>query len=245
MPLSVWLTIAAGALAIRIVVPVAMYRSALAAGLDRRTARKVAAGVAVGLVAWLAGAALLASLGAYKAGPGVLLTLIVSLTGLLLTARIPVMRKALTAPGVTSRLAWPHTVRWVGGVFLIAWALGKLSPVFAVPAALGDMATAAAAPFAARAAARASGRRAAVWFNAFGLLDEVIAIGTGVLVGSGAFHFAPSTDLGLLPLVVIPTTGVPLNAAMSILSLRRLTGTADVTSVEGGLAQGSLRVAGP
>jgi hypothetical protein len=65
-----------------------------------------------------------------------------------------------------------------------------------------------------------------VWFNLFGLLDLVVALGIGFLAGLGPWRpleVTPSTEpLSLLPLALVPTVAVPLSLALHLVSLRRL-----------------------
>src|SRR2546430_16224535 len=69
VPSYLWALILTGAIGIRALVGVGLYRAGLAAGLGRRTATTVAVGAAVLLVGWLAGSALLAYDGVYQSGP--------------------------------------------------------------------------------------------------------------------------------------------------------------------------------
>jgi hypothetical protein len=208
VPSYVWALILIGALGIRALTSVGLYRSALAAGLSRRTARMVAVGAAVLLVGWLAGSALLAYYGAYQSGPWVVATVVFGvLVALLASTRIPVLARVLAAPRVSAQLTWPQTVRVVGVVFLIMMFMGQLPALFALPAGLGDIAVGLAAPWVARALARGAGQRRAVRFNVLGIVDLVVALGTGVL--SNLVTVVPSgAALGMLPLALIPTTAV-------------------------------------
>jgi hypothetical protein len=105
-------------------------------------------------------------------------------------------------------------------------ALGRLPAIFALPAGLGDIAAGLAAPLVARRLAQGTGRRRAVWFHLFGILDLVVALGIGFLAGLGPWRpleVTPSTEaLSLLPLVLVPTTAVPLAIALHLVALRRL-----------------------
>ena len=109
-------------------------------------------------------------------------------------------------------------------MFLVVMALGKLPAVFAVPAGLGDIAVGVAAVFVAR---RSAGRprKGLVWFNILGIVDLAVAVGIGFLAGLGpspVLDVTPATDiLVALPLVLIPTTAVPLAVALHVVSLRR------------------------
>ena len=114
--------------------------------------------------------------------------------GLLLAlSRIPVVARALTAPGMASRLVLPHSFRVAGVVFLLYLALGHLPALFALPAGLGDIAAGIAAPLVALRLAQGTGRRAAMWFNAFGLTDLVVALTLGALTGFELLNVTPSS----------------------------------------------------
>src|SRR5580693_7033817 len=102
---------------------------------------------------------------------------------LLALRRSPVVARALAAPGLASRLEYPHLFRVEGVVFLIMMALGHLPALFALPAGLGDIAAGIAAPLVAYRLARGTGRRAALWHNAFGITDLVVALTLGALTG--------------------------------------------------------------
>jgi hypothetical protein len=107
--------------------------------------------------------------------------------------------------------------------FLIIMALGHLPALFALPAGLGDIATGIAAPLVARKPAQGTGRRAALWLNAFGMTDLVVALALGALVGFQLIHTAPSgAPISGLPLALIPTAEVPLLLALHITSVSAL-----------------------
>ncbi|MGH2352906.1 MAG: hypothetical protein ACRDJN_14955, partial [Chloroflexota bacterium] len=150
------------------------------------------------------------------------------LTALLLAARIPVVARILADPGTAARLTLPHTLRVVGVLFLIVAAQGHLPAAFALPAGLGDIAVGVAAPFVAWRLTReprgAGAVAEAVRLHALGLLDLVVALGLGVLLGSPLLLAGtPSTDaLRLLPLALVPTGAVPLAIALHLVTLRRL-----------------------
>ena len=90
-----------------------------------------------------------------------------------------VVARALTAPGMVNRLELPHTFRVAGVAFLLTMALGHLPALFALPAGLGDIATGIAALLVARTLAQGRGHRAALWLNAFGMTDLVVALTLG------------------------------------------------------------------
>jgi hypothetical protein len=113
--------------------------------------------------------------------------------------------------------------------FLIYLALGHLPALFALPAGLGDIAAGIAAPLVARRLAQGTGRRAGLWFNAFGMTDLVVALALGALTGFQLLNVTPSSaPITELPLALIPTATVPLFFALHItaFSERRRHGTA-------------------
>jgi hypothetical protein len=113
----------------------------------------------------------------------------------------------------------PHSFRVAGVVFLLTMALGHLPALFALPAGLGDIAAGIAAPRVARRLAQGTGRRAALWFNAFGITDLVVALALGALTGF-LLNLTPSGQPNSeLPLALIPTAVVPLLLALHITSV--------------------------
>jgi hypothetical protein len=107
--------------------------------------------------------------------------------------------------------------------FLLYLAPGHLPALFALPAGLGDIATGIAALFVAHRLARGTGRRAALWFNAFGMTDLVVALTPGALTGFQLLNVTPSgVPLTELPLALVPTAGVPLLFALHITSVSAL-----------------------
>jgi hypothetical protein len=158
------------------------------------------------------------------------------LGSLLALARIPVVARSLRAPGMTSRLELPHSFRMMDGVaFLIIMGLGHLPPLFALPAGLGDVIAGITAPLAARRLARGTGRRTALWFNAFGMTDLITALTLGALTAYQVVHVTPSgAPISELPLALVPTVGVPLLFAVhitSVTALARATRTAPPAAV--------------
>jgi hypothetical protein len=209
-----------------------LYGGAQRAGLGQRRAALLAGAAAILLGGWLATSAAIAAAGAYhtalgKGVPWLGITPVTVLVALLAMSRIPTVARALSAPGMTSRLMLPQTFRAAGGLaFLITMALGHLPALFAVPAGLGDIAVGIAAPFVARRLARGAGHRGALWFEAFGITDLVVALGLGGLTGYQIIHVTPvNSAISELPLALIPTVGVPLVLALHIISTRQLLST--------------------
>jgi hypothetical protein len=224
LPSYIWAAVLVGAIGIPAATSVALYRGAIRAGLGRRRAAGVGAAAATLLAGWLVATSLLALAGAYNQPWPVPLVAFVAgavLIALLAATRIPIVSRVLAAPDTVARLAVPHTFRILGPTFLVVAALAPLPLLFAVPAGLGDTATGVAALFVARRLARGKGRREAIWFNAFGLVDLVVAVITAALARF-LLGYQSIETLRLLPLVLVPTFAVPLSMAMHVVSLRRL-----------------------
>jgi hypothetical protein len=219
----------AGIIAILAATCVVLYGGAVRAGLGRKRAGLLTGGAAAVLGGWFTASAVIADHGWYHArlGHGVpwMPVAVVGFLGLLLALRrIPVVARALAAPGMTSRLELPHSFRAVDGVaFLLIMALGHLPALFALPAGLGDIAAGIAAPLVARKLAQGTGHRTALWFNAFGLTDLIVALTLGAVVAYQLIHITPSgAPISELPLAVVPTVGVPLLIAVHITSVTAL-----------------------
>lgn len=213
-PGYVWAITLTGAIGVPALTCAVLYGGAMRAGLGRRRAALLAGAAAVVSGGWTTASAVIAGHGWYHMGSGALwfpLAFAGYLSLLLVLRRIPVVKRVLAAPGMISRLEYPHTFRVIGVSFLLYLALGYLPALFALPAGLGDMATGIAAPLVAWRLARGTGRRAAWWHNAFGITDLVVALTLGGLTGFGLLNVTPSTaPISELPLALIPTAGIPL-----------------------------------
>jgi hypothetical protein len=230
-PGYLWAITIAGITAIPAATCLVLYRGAARAGLGRARAALLAGGAAVLLGGWFTASAVIAGHGWYHArlGHGVpwMPVAIAGFLALLLALRrIPLVARALAAPGTESRLEVPHSFRAAeGAAFLAIMALGHLPALFALPAGLGDITAGIAAPLVARSLARGGGggRRAALWFTAFGLSDLVVALTLGTLTGFQLVNLTPSgAPISELPLALIPTAAVPLLLALHITSLTAL-----------------------
>ena len=228
-PGYLWVMTIAGIIAILAATCVVLYGGAMRAGLGRPRAGLLAGGAAAVLGGWFTASAVIADHGWYhtKLGHGVpwMPVAVVGFLGLLLAlARIPVVTRALKAPGMVARLELPHAFRAVdGAAFLIIMALGHLPALFALPAGLGDITAGLAAPLVARWLAQGTGRRAALWLNAFGLTDLIVALTLGAVTAYQLVHVSPSgAPISELPLAVVPTVGVPLLFAIHITSVTGL-----------------------
>jgi hypothetical protein len=228
-PGYLWAIIIAGITAIPAATCAVLYSGAVRAGLGRRSGALLAGGAAVVLGGWFTASAVIAGHGWYhtRLGHGVpwMPVAVVGFFGtLLLLRRIPVVARALAAPRMVSRLELPHSFRaFEGAAFLVIMALGHLPALFALPAGLGDVAAGLAAPLVARKLARGGSRRGALWFNAFGMTDLVVALTLGTLTGFQLVNVTPSgAPISELPLALIPTAAVPLLFALHVTSVSAL-----------------------
>jgi hypothetical protein len=210
---------------------VMLWRGASVIGVGPHTATRVAAGAGIVWGAWVLASTLLANADVYrfqptKVAPWIAVAMIVPLGAALLSTRVRLVSRILAQPDALWRLTMPQLFRPVGVTFLVAMALGYLPAVFAIPAGLGDIAIGAEAAFVARNLRRGVANRRVVWFNVLGLVDLVVALAIGVTAAPGLARLlvvSPSTEaISLLPLVLIPTTVVPLAVALHLLSLWKL-----------------------
>ncbi|MEU3985802.1 hypothetical protein AB0F77_38040 [Streptomyces sp. NPDC026672] len=227
VPLYLWVFVLAAMAGAVGLTGFVLYRGARLSGRGRRRAAGLGAACAVLLGGWFTTSGVVAANGGYLNQPGrppvLPIAFAAALTVMPAATQVPVVARALAAPGMLSRLELPHTLRVVGAAFLIMMALGHLPALFAVPAGLGDIATGIAAPFVARRVAKGTGRRTAVWFNVLGMTDLVTALTLAVLIGNQVIDVTPSTQaITQLPLALIPTAAVPLLFTLHITSLRRL-----------------------
>ena len=223
-PAYVWALTIAGPTAIAATTCIALYGGAVRAGLGRRRAALLGGAAAILLGGWFTATALIAGHGWYDTRssrvPWLPIAAAGSLGTLLAASRIPVVARALTTPGMASRLVLPHAFRVTGVFFLLYLALGHLPALFALQAGLGDIAAGIAAPLVALRLAQGTGRRAAVWFNVYGLTDLAAGITLGALTGYGLLHVTPSsTPISQLPLALVIAADVPLMLALHATSL--------------------------
>jgi hypothetical protein len=128
----------------------------------------------------------------------------------------------------TTWLAALQFYRVFGSVWLTYWLRGLLPGLWALPAGTGDVLTGLFAVPAAIAVATgaAEGRRAAILWNIFGLLDFAVAITLGLIISPGPFQLivpnGPSIGVGGYPNVLTPAFVVPSSILLHALSLRQL-----------------------
>ncbi len=221
-----WVAEVAGVAGLISAIAVVLYRGA------RRQRNQLVAGTVVALGGWLLISAYLADSGFYRArpdqGPAALGAAAAAvLVAALAATLIPSVRASFGAPGSLARITALQSYRVIGGLFLVALALGQVPALFALPAGLGDVAVGIAAPFVARRLTRdPSARAGALSFHLLGLLDLVVAVSLGVLAAPGnlrVLEVTPSTvQLTVLPLTLIPTVAVPVVAVLHLVALRQL-----------------------
>jgi len=244
-PAYVWALTIGGPTAIAAATCIALYSGAVRAGQGRKRAALLGGAAAVVLGGWYTATAVIAGHGWYDTRPSQVPWLPIAAAGslgtLLAVTRIPVVARALTAPGMASRLVLPHAFRVTGVFFLLYLALGHLPALFALPAGLGDIAAGIAAVLVALRLAQGSSRRAAAWFSAYGLTDLAVGIILGALTSYGLLHVTPSTaPISQLPLALVIAADVPLMIALHITSLVTLARTAQpAPSTAGPLISGT------
>src|SRR6266542_1153266 len=125
-------------------------------------------------------------------------------------------------------LIWLNVWRLEGIVFLILMVKGQMPALWALPAGIGDIIVGVSAPWIARFVHTSNGRRRAIVFNLFGLLDLIDAVGLGIMTSTGrlhVFHTIPTAELVTgFPLALVPTFLVPLAIALHLVSLLQLLG---------------------
>jgi hypothetical protein len=154
----------------------------------------------------------------------IFLPVIIGVPILLRSRRIGQVLDAMPA----SWLVALQVYRVLGSAFLIGWALGAVPGIFALPAGIGDVITGLLALPAAIAVAAGTieGRKAAIAWNIFGLLDFTVAISLGLATSPGPLQLIvpsiPNTTAGIYPTVMIPAFAVPTSILLHSVSLRQL-----------------------
>lgn len=197
-----------------IIVSINALTGAMPISTAQRLALSVGAGLWTGLAAALASANLF--LGTNPVGPPVIGTVIAfPLVATAVAASIsPAVRASLLGmpmPFLIGLNVW----RLAGGFFLLLAAEGRLAGPFPFSAGWGDIITGALALPVAWLALRGRGRKLVWGWNAFGMLDLVVAIALGVISANGSplqlIHAgAGSEAVQMLPWSLIPTVLVPM-----------------------------------
>jgi hypothetical protein len=152
-----------------------------------------------------------------------LLPVIIGTPLLLLSKRVGQVLDAMP----TTWLVALQFYRVFGVQWLVGWLRGVQPGLWALPAGIGDVLTGLFAVTAAIAVATgtAEGRRAAVFWNIFGLADFAVAIPLGMITSPGVFQLiVPNTSVAVdaFPNVLTPAFVVPSSILLHALSLRQL-----------------------
>jgi hypothetical protein len=127
-PAYLWAITIAGPTGIAAATCIVLYGGAERAGLGPRRAARLAGAAAVLLGGWFTATALIADHGWYHTLPWYPVAAAGFLGALLALSRIPVVARALAAPGMPSRLLLPHSFRVAEVAFLLYLALGQCTP---------------------------------------------------------------------------------------------------------------------
>jgi hypothetical protein len=188
--------------------------------------------ILVPFTVWAAVAWTAAINGVFRAGAfplpllpsAILLPVIIGVPLLLLSKRVGQLLDAMP----TTWLVALQLYRVFGSQWLAYWLRGLLPGLWALPAGTGDVLTGLFAVPAAMALATGTveGRKAAIFWNIFGLADLAIAITLGMIISPGPFQLivpnAPSIGLDGYPNVLTPAFVVPGSILLHALSLRQL-----------------------
>jgi hypothetical protein len=181
---------------------------------------------------WFAVAWSAAINGAFRAGASTLpalplaifLPVIIGAPIVLLSKRLGQVLDAMPATWLVALQLY----RVFGSVFLVEGLRGVVPGVFGLPAGTGDVLTGLFAVPAAIAlsAGTAEGRKAAIAWNIFGLVDFAVAITLGLITSPGRFQLivpdVSSIGAGAYPNVLTPVFVVPSSILLHTLSLRQL-----------------------
>jgi len=165
----------------------------------------------------------------------IFLPVIVGVPLLLRSKRVGQVLDAMPAPWLIALQLY----RVFGSAFLIGWINGVMPGIFALPAGIGDVLTGLmAVPVAiSLASGTLEGRKAAVAWNIFGLLDFTVAVGIALIISPGPLQLIvpsiPNGAAGFYPTALTPAFAVPSSIMLHALSLRQLRRRAASTNAEG------------
>jgi hypothetical protein len=200
---------------------------------ERSSPREAAVAIAAGtaLAVWAIAATMLAARGAFiqpdaHTTPPVGINLVVVLAALAVSLTASASLRRLL--GNQKNLIRMNLWRLEGVVFLLLMAVGQMPALWALPAGIGDVIVGATAFWVASRLDTPGGRRLAIGFNLFGVLDLVVAIGLGITTNPGPaqlFQTMPTSALVThFPLALVPTFLVPLAFMLHVISLWQLLG---------------------
>lgn len=224
VPLGLWIAVPVG---------VAITYLTVVIGLWRRSTGGIRGRVIYALTAWPVAFTILAAAGAFATSyhqkvPVIAFGIVVPVVvGVVFFRRSRALRDLLESISLRW-LIGAQLYRVIGGLFLIAWAVGRMPAIFALPAGIGDVLVGLAAPLVAGRLADggASSRRTAVWWSVAGIADLVVAVAMGASTSPSAI-FSPLLGhanplISRLPFVLIPVFLVPVSLLLHFAALRRL-----------------------
>jgi hypothetical protein len=121
-------------------------------------------------------------------------------------------------------LTYSQAFRVVGVVFVILEARGILPAVFAFPAGYGDIFIGLTACFVGWKLANGGHRAGFIFWQALGITDLLLAVGTGTLAGLISPGSTPLVAMTVLPLSLIPTFLVPLFFIIHVICIAQARG---------------------
>jgi hypothetical protein len=212
---------------------------------SRSQSQIVKAGVWVTLALWLGTVVVLGAGGAfvkpsgtapYPIGLGFGLPLIVFFGAFWASAQFRKLLMNADLPLLTAVQSW----RFAGLGFIALYVHRVLPGAFAWPAGLGDIAIGFTAPWMALALARRAGFAASrlfvVW-NLLGILDLIVAVGTGTLnqlFATDAAGEITTTPMAQMPLILIPAFLVPLFVMLHVTTLFQGLRVTDIPAIDRG-----------
>jgi hypothetical protein len=116
-------------------------------------------------------------------------------------------------------LTFAQSWRVAGFVFLVLYSYGILPGSFALPAGWGDIAIGVTAPFVALRLAKPGHKFGFILWQVLGILDLVVAVGSGAASRLLAPQAVPTSPMTVLPLSLIPTFAVPLMMILHVISI--------------------------
>ena len=183
------------------------------------------------LLFWLAAVVILSKQGIFAINPIVAPFIMIGF--ILLFAFLQKVYASKTAQAITAAMPmhWLiaiQTYRIVGVAFFFLWAQGVLPAAFAFPAGIGDILVGLSAPIVAYLYYRKKpyANKLAIWWNILGIVDLIIALGTGILGFPRPIQtlpVSPSTEaMSLYPLALVSLFSVPLALLLHALGIKVL-----------------------
>ena len=198
-------------------------------------AKLFATGLSVALVAWLVFVWIAATHGWMQGRIGGVVPVLPLFTYVPLAIGLPIVLRSATIGAVLDAIPTWWLVRLqfyriLGMVFIVRWMQGDVPGIFALPAGIGDTLTGVLALFVAFALRtnKPNSRTLGFFWNAFGLLDFVVALSLGTLTATSALqqllhlHLQSNPFITTYPLAMIPGHAVPFSILLHALSIRQL-----------------------